>query len=151
MNELWKELLSRIHELLSMAWLKGALAALVGVLLGGWSGVHTAFSILLLVDLVLGVWRAWREGTLDPRVARNKTLAKLGLYWLLLIAAHQVDEVIPGDSFASTATLSYLSLTEFLSILRNASAIYGRPLTPFGWRKLLDELGVTDEKGQKRD
>lgn len=130
-----------ISGVLSMAHVKGFVAGLLTLLIGGWRGVHTAFMVLLLVDLILGVWRAAKEHRLSPRVARNKTLAKLGLYWLLIIGAHQVDQVVPTDNFwASEATLIYLALTEFLSILRNASAIYGRPISPWSWPALVREL-----------
>ena len=146
MGETW----ARVQELLNMAWIKGIVATAITVLVGGWGVMHTAFTLLLIVDLIFGVWRAWREGKLDPRVARNKTLTKLGLYWLLLIAAYQVDQVVPGEDFAFIATLSYLALTEFLSVLRNASAIYGRPITPMGWKRLLDELN-TGEFGTPKE
>lgn len=123
------------------------LGSILIYLIGGWKLSYSALMILLVVDLILGIWRAIRERRANPAIARNKTIAKLGFYWALIIAAHQLGLIAKesgleglGDEAPLSITMLYLGATEFISVIRHISVLSGHNFNPFQVFRLMDEL-----------
>lgn len=141
-------------------WFYKLLAALAMALIGPWQVSYTALVILMMLDLILGVVRAWSERRLSPEIARRKTVLKLVTYWGLLIAAYQLQRISETSetllkalsNYTVDVTVAYLAVTEFVSVLRHVSAMTGGRVNParFGERiKELRDLG--EHTGQKDD
>jgi len=154
----WLDAISDVARDVLAGWGAKAMLSLMLTLIGAWRIGYTALMVLMVLDLILGVWRAAKAGELSARIARVKSLSKLGLYWAIIIAAYQLEVIARSSgglfeasgNYSVNVTILYLGLTEFLSVLRSISAISGKPINPFrGLPELLKELkgeeGAKDE------
>lgn len=80
---------------------------------------------LIVLDTCTGVWKAAKQGNVSSR-GFFKFSAKILVYWIMLAAAALVDKSLPFK-FALPIMISFLSLTEMISILENV-AILGWPV-----------------------
>ncbi len=97
-------------------------------ILGGFAfffGASNGSILLMLVsliafDLVMGIGAAYAVG--QPIESRRalKTATKLAVYLLLISAAYLCESIVPGTTLMDEAMVSFLALTEFISIMENA-------------------------------
>lgn len=78
-----------------------------------------ALTVLVVLDLATGVWSTKNTG--EPITSRRlfKTAVKWFVYLTLVAAAHLAETVVPGVSFVDESMLSFLALTELVSIMEN--------------------------------
>lgn len=88
-------------------------------------GLSNGSFLLMLVtligfDLVMGISAAYKAG--EPIESRRalKTATKLGVYGILVSSAFLVENIVPSITLIDNAMISFLALTEFISIIENA-------------------------------
>jgi toxin secretion/phage lysis holin len=76
---------------------------------------------LVIFDFVTGVSAAYTNSEAITSRRIFKTAIKLSVYSILIAAANMVEVCIPGDPFfISNIVISFLAITELISILENA-------------------------------
>jgi phage-related holin len=151
-------MIERVLELLEHlrnAWLVKSLISVGSsallALFGAWREAYSALMILMLLDLVVGVWAAIRTQTISAKVAREKTIVKVAGYAIVVIAAYQVERTLQSASigFGSDYTLGvaliYLVATEFLSVIQNVEKLTGRRFRIFQPQTVLNQLAGKEE------
>lgn len=102
----------------------------------------TAVIVLLAIDLVTAIMAKFKIG--EPIESRKalKTATKTVTYGLFLAGAHLTEMIVPGTTFLDEAALSFLALTELISIIENIGKMgYAVP------QKLLNRLvAARDDK-----
>lgn len=94
-----------------------------------------ALLILVVIDFITGLSSAKVKGDVITSRKASRSAVKLVVYILLVTSAHLAETIMPGDSFFETIVISFLALTEFISILENIGRMgYAVPL------KLLNKL-----------
>jgi phage-related holin len=78
---------------------------------------------LMLIDLVTGVWAAKKRGEAIRSAALRRSVSKLLVFELVVIAAHIFDAYILGTSWLVKAAAGAIGLVEMKSVLENANAI----------------------------
>ncbi len=128
---------SVFHNLFEPFWAGvSKLAVAIGiVLLGQWTDALNALMILMILDLLFGLWDAAKTKTLNRRVAFTKSAAKLGVYWGLLIMSHQLAKT-GWSEYPMSVTILYLAITEAISIVHHGEIITGRRLRFFEFADL---------------
>jgi len=122
-------------------WFIKVLVALAIGFVGPMQDGYAALLLLMILDLVLGVARAAKEGRLNGRIARYKTVIKLVVYWSVIAASYQLSVIIAEDLPVRVAVF-YLGTSEFVSVYRNGMAALGRPPLPPSWiEKVQREFG----------
>lgn len=91
--------------------------------------------LLVVIDFITGLASAKAKGDVITSRKASRSAIKVVVYLLLIASAHLAEVIIPGDSFFETVVISFLALTEFISILENIGKMgYAIPL------KLLNKL-----------
>lgn len=159
-DAIWHDLVTiiseRWHVVLEL-WPVKAFLAFLGLMFGDITSAHVALAIVMILDLIVGMMAAAKEGRLDSRVARSKSVGKLLSYMAVLIVAHQVEVTLISTPYRLlgghilSAAIIYLTATEALSVIENVEKLSGirvaRSLR--GVRRLLRKLGgshVTNDK-----
>jgi phage-related holin len=113
------------HSLSYFMWFKIPAAIFVGLVsfLIGWENGSAVMALTTLVtfDLLMGMAAAYLNG--EPIESRKalKTGTKFAVYLILFSSAYMTENVIGGVTFIDSAMISYLCLTELISIMENAS------------------------------
>lgn len=91
--------------------------------------------LLVVIDFVTGLSSSKVKGEVITSRKAARSAIKVVVYLLFVASAHLAEVIIPGDSFFETVVISFLALTEFISILENIGKMgYAIPL------KLLNKL-----------
>ena len=94
-----------------------------------------ALMLLVVIDFITGLSSAKSTGEIITSKKSMRSAIKVVVYSLLVTSAHLAENVLPGDSFFENIVISFLALTEFISILENIGRMgYAVPL------KLLNKL-----------
>lgn len=101
--------------------------------------------ILVFIDFLSGLMVAWRQKEVSSRGAAQ-SVPKLILYFLLVLAAHQIVRLTGYAKWIEDAVVMYLAVTEFISITENASKL-GVPVPLWIKEKLLTYI----ENGYKKN
>lgn len=91
--------------------------------------------VLISFDLITALIAKKKLG--EPIESRKalKTVTKLTIYGLFVSAAYLTETIIPGVTFLDSVALSYLAITELISIMENVGKMgYSMP------QKLLNQL-----------
>jgi phage-related holin len=96
---------------------------------------------LIIIDLVTALAAEYKVGHAIESRKALKTVTKIVIYGLMVAGAHLTEEILPGTTFLDSAAISFLALTELISILENiGKAGYAIP------KKLLNQLETLREK-----
>lgn len=78
-----------------------------------------ALMFLAIIDFITGVASAKVSGDIisSPKMFRGAT--KFIVYILFISAAHLSETIIPGSTYFENIIISFLALTEFISIIEN--------------------------------
>ena len=101
------------------------LAALIYALIGDYVVAYTALVVLMIADFLTGVWAARIEKSYSGTQARQKTLAKFGVYLLVAACSRAFDALLFDvqveilGALMIKAALVYLAGTEFISVMEN--------------------------------
>lgn len=122
----------------------GVVCAVIGTALGGIWTMAVLLTALVLLDYVLGFWRAWRSGCLR----RSKGIAGLGKFFFYALAGlvaalveASINQSAPVRVPVCDIVLGYLCVNEGLSCFEHL-AYFGVPL-PTGLRERLREYRDT--------
>jgi len=121
--------------------IKSALAALASMfayLVGGWDVLAQALALLMGLDVAGGLIQAFYEKRLNSSIMRKGLIRKTG-YFAAIALAVLVDRALFQSAPAfRTLVLSYLCVSEALSVLEHLAAI-GVPL-PAQLKHALEKL-----------
>ena len=110
--------------------LKSVIAALASLFcwaIGGWDILAQALALLIALDVIAGLARAFVEKRLNSSIMRRGLIRK-SCYFIAIVLAVLVDRsVLHGAPAMRTLVISYLCVNESLSVLEHLSAI-GVPL-----------------------
>lgn len=130
-------ILKSVHDL-SQYWLAklivSAGGALFGALFGAWREAYGALLTLVVLDLITGVWCAFRHREAKASVGLRKTAIKFFSYAVVLSSVHQVERVVGSNlpdwasSYTVAAAILYLAVTELMSVVENVKAASGYDL-----------------------
>lgn len=101
--------------------------------------------ILIIFDLITGMIAAVSQGQQIESRKAFKTATKTFVYLLFFSSAYLTHKIVPYSDFISTGVLSFLAITELLSVMENMSKMgYSLP------QKLLNQI-KDREVGGKTD
>jgi hypothetical protein len=116
--------------------LENVLVAIVAAL----APIHAVMGTVLLlvaVDLITGIWAAYKRGDKILSAKMKRSVGKLVLYEVAVILAFFVEKYLIGDLLPALKLVSGLiGLTEFKSILENLNTISGQDL----FKTILDRI-----------
>ena len=99
--------------------------------------------VLVLCDLILGVWVAMKSRQPITSCGRRRTLIKLVIYELALMLGYLAETFLIGEQVPVCKLVSaFVGLTEIKSIMENLNEIGGGSL----FTALLSKLNPTDTK-----
>lgn len=119
--------------------LKTPLSVILGglaYLLGGQNlNAGIAIVVLISIDMITAMMAEYKNGSPIESRKALKSATKLVVYGLFLSAIHLTEIIVPGTTFLDEAALSFLALTEAISVMENVGKMgYSVPL------KLLNKL-----------
>lgn len=98
--------------------------------------------ILILVDLITGIWAALKRGERIKSAALRRTVSKMFIYQLAVISGFLVEHyMLDGFLPVSKIVASVIGMVELASVLENANTILGQNL--FG--ALIKKLGSDND------
>lgn len=129
-----------VASLLSYGTCKSMISFIVaafGVLVGVENyAILISLGILVVIDFLTGMMASLRKGEAVTSIRAMKTVTKIVVFLLLFAAANHTGKVVPGMyEFVTTGVISFLALTEFISIAENVARMgYAIP------RRLLNQI-----------
>lgn len=125
-------------------WIVSVVLTPVGVfligLIGGWSPAMTALGIVMILDWISGLARAWQQEGWSSARCRAGIIKKV-LCWVVVALAYQVDCVVQAPFPLRDGVAAFFTLSEGLSVLENSAAA-GVPIPQF----LRDALAQLNER-----
>ena len=91
---------------------------ILSYLLGGFDSLLTVFSIIILVDTVTGMLKAWNLGEYQSSKFRSGFVKKSG-YLLGIILTVQIDVMLDSNGALRDAVLTFFVVNESFSIIEN--------------------------------
>lgn len=103
--------------------------------------------VLVIADLILGVWAARKRKEPITSSGIKSTVGKLVLYEVALGASFLVEQFLTGDTFPAAKIASALiGVVELKSILENLDAIQGSPFFQTLINRLIQKQVELDKK-----
>lgn len=96
----------------------GVIMGILSYLLGGFDSLLTVFSIIILVDTVTGMLKAWNLGEYQSSKFRSGFVKKSG-YLLGIILTVQIDVMLDSNGALRDAVLAFFVVNESFSIIEN--------------------------------
>lgn len=95
----------------------------VTVLIGGWDMALQVLTILMCLDVMSGLAKAWITGVFESRKFREGLMSKAG-FFVVLILAFQIDVMMGNpEPIVRTVTSLYYIGVEGTSLIENLGAI----------------------------
>lgn len=138
--ELVKSLCNSFLQKLVLASCGGVLFSLVGAD----TLAYEVVVILTVIDLITGVIVAFQKKELSSRKG-FKTVYKLLLYFMLMIAAHQFGRFVTGFTILEYFIVAYIAGNEMLSLVENSIKL-GIPIPIWIVQRLKDQLEKVPSK-----
>lgn len=121
---LFKEIFAGIFDTFTVKLLPAIIIPTTGFLFGFENFLSLqSLLVLIVIDFITGISSAKKAG--EPIQSRKvvKTAFKVGVYGLLVSAAHLTEKIAPGTTFMVETMTTFLALTELISILENAGKL----------------------------
>ena len=116
-------------------------------LIGGWDTTLRVLLILMSLDVISGMYKAWIMGIFQSKEFRQGLLTKSG-FFLVLILAYQMDLMMGNaEPVIRTITAMFYIGVEGTSLLENLGAI-GVPIPKFIRKRLKVFQDNADEGAQ---
>lgn len=98
--------------------------------------------ILILVDLITGIWAALKRGEKIRSAAMRRTVSKMVIYQLAVISGFLVEQyMLDGFLPVSKIVASVIGMVELKSVLENANTILGQDL----FKMVIAKLGSDND------
>ncbi|WP_430198023.1 phage holin family protein [Paenibacillus thiaminolyticus] len=123
----------------------GIFGVIVAHAFGGWPALLTVLLIIVAIDFVTGVMAAGAEGKLKSNIGMIGIARKVFIF-LVVVVAHQVDNVLGDQHMLRDATIFFYLANELLSIIENGGRL-GVPLP----KALIKAVEVLKAKGGEQD
>jgi len=78
-----------------------------------------ALICLVVIDFITGSWSARESGEVISSRKASRSAYKLVVYGLLAAGSHLTELILPGGTYLEEIVISFLALTEMISILEN--------------------------------
>ena len=121
--------LGTFAKILQYPAIKIILSALGIILLGGLTTQAYVFlGILILLDIITGIWYSLKEGIFRSNELARMFAIKYSVYLVLLSSANIVAYIIPLMGWLAKAVIIFICVTEFTSISENLSRATGQKI-----------------------
>lgn len=137
--EIFKKILSYYQSV--QTWI---LSAITFVLT--WLGETTELLIYIVlvcvIDMILGIWRSYRNNIALTSSGIRQTIGKLSAYFIVIVCAVMVDKAVNIDSIIVTRAVCVIAITaEVWSILANLCILFpGVPAIKIARKFLISEI-----------
>ena len=102
--------------------------------------VLTAVGVLVLADLILGIWAAKKRGEVITSRKMYQSVVKCFIYQVTIITGFLVEKYLSGDLLPVTKiTGSIIGIVELKSLGENSSVILGQPIMQAIYATLKDQ------------
>ena len=78
-----------------------------------------ALFVLIAFDMSTAILAAYKTGDLIESRKALKTATKTVVYGLFISGGHLTETIVPGTTFLDSTIISFLAITEFISIMEN--------------------------------
>lgn len=92
----------------------------VSYLFGGCDSLLTVFSMIIIIDTITGMLKAWNLGEYESSKFRSGFIKKSG-YLLGVILSVQIDTLLNSNGALRDAVLTFFVVNESFSIIENLS------------------------------
>jgi hypothetical protein len=104
--------------------------------------VIISVGLLVMADMVTGIWAAHKRGEAIKSAGLRRTVSKLIIYQIAIITGFIVEQYLVGSIVPLVKILGgVIGLVEFKSILENANAISGTDL----FKLVIERLGSQND------
>lgn len=110
------------------------IATVLSFLFGGMDIALEVLLVVMILDYITGILKAWINGTLDSRIGKKGIIKKIG-YLTLVVLAVCLDHLAGETGAIRTLVIYFFVANEGISIVENWGAI-GLPLPKI----LIDKL-----------
>lgn len=119
------------------------IATVLSFLFGGLDVALEVLLVVIVIDYITGILKAWVNGTLDSRIGRNGIVKKVG-YLALVVLAVCLDHLAGETGVIRTFVIYCFVANEGISIVENWGAM-GLPLPKVLINKLEQLKGDGDD------
>lgn len=113
------------------------------------SPIHSVMitvGILISMDLITGLWAAYKKSEIITSAALRRTVSKFVIYQIAVISAFIVQKYMLADLMpASNIVAGVIGMVELKSVLENASKILGGDV----FKLILEKLGSQNDSKLK--
>lgn len=113
------------------------------------SPIHSVMitvGILISMDLITGLWAAYKKSEIITSAALRRTVSKFVIYQIAVISAFIVQKYMLADLVpASNIVAGVIGMVELKSVLENASKILGGDV----FKLILEKLGSQNDSKLK--
>jgi hypothetical protein len=104
--------------------------------------VIISVGVLVLADMVTGIWAAYKRGETIKSAGLRRTVSKLLIYQIAIITGFVVEQYLVGGLIPIVKILGgVIGLVELKSILENANTINGSDL----FKDLISRIGSQND------
>lgn len=108
--------------------------------------VMITVGILISMDLITGLWAAYKKSEIITSAALRRTVSKFVIYQIAVISAFIVQKYMLADLMpASNIVAGVIGMVELKSVLENASKILGGDV----FKLILEKLGSQNDSKLK--
>lgn len=102
-----------------------------------------ATGVLIIADMILGIWAAKKRGEKITSAGMRRTISKFFVYQIVLITGFVIEIwLLQGLFPISKLVAGVIAVVEGKSLLENANTIYGSPI----FKDIIEKLGSTNDK-----
>lgn len=124
------------------SWIKAVVASMIAVFAPIYT-VMFAAGFLIICDLITGMMAAKKRGEKISSSVFRRTVSKIAVYQIVIMSAFLVEAYMLGGALPiSKVAASIIGITELMSIVENAEAVYGQPI----FKKIRKMLGSENDK-----
>lgn len=136
-------MLFEIFKGLCTAFLQKIIVATCGglffALFGGNTLAYEVVFILTMIDLIVGLVARFHKKTLNPNRDNLQPMVKMLLYFLVIVAAHQVTRYVGEFIGLEYVLVSYIAINELLSITKHLDQL-GLPMPNWALERIQGEV-----------
>jgi hypothetical protein len=108
--------------------------------------VMITVGVLILVDLITGIWAALKRGEKVSSAAMRRTISKMFIYQMSVICGFLLETyILSGSIPVSKIVAGVIGMVEFKSVLENSNVIVGDDV----FTMILKKLGSDNDKKNK--
>lgn len=108
--------------------------------------VLVTVGVLVLVDLITGIWAAIKKSQRVSSAAMRRTVSKMLIYQIAVITGYLLGHYILDDIIPIAKIVAgVIGMVEFKSILENSSIIVGEDIVSL----IMSKLGSNNDNAEK--